>query len=88
MCVEKKAKSVIGYDANSLHPYCSVDVMLFGKGRLVVNKKLFDQKRSAKFSKDVLIGKCFGFSQVDIELPDELYDNFSKMAPLFVTRDS
>ena len=25
----------------------------------------------------------FGFAQVDIEVPDELYDKFSKMAPLF-----
>ena len=38
-----------------------------------------------KFSKDVLKRKVFGFAQVDIEVPDELYDKFSKMAPLSVT---
>ena len=52
-----------------------------------MNKKLLDQKRIAKFSKDVLKGKAFGFVQVDIEVPDELYDNFSEMAPLFVVQE-
>ena len=55
-----------------------------GKDTLVVNKEPFDQKRIVKFSKDVLKGKIFGFAQVEIEVPDELYDKFSKMPPLFV----
>ena len=54
---------------------------------LVVNKKPFDQKRIAKFSKDVLKGKVFGFAQVDIEVPDELYDKFSEISPLFVVQE-
>ena len=58
-----------------------------GKDTLVVNEKPFDQKRIAKFSKDVLKGKDFGFTQVDIEVPDELYDKFSEMAPLFVVQE-
>ena len=33
-----------------------------GKDTLVVNKKLFDQKRIAKFAKDVLKGKVFWIS--------------------------
>ena len=41
-------------------------------------------KKIAKFSEDVLKGKVFGFAQVDIEVPDELYDKFSEMSPLFV----
>ena len=44
-----------------------------------MNKKLFDQKRIAKFSKDVFKG--------DAEVPDKLYDKFSKMAPLFVVQE-
>ena len=55
-----------------------------GKDTLVVNEKPFDQKRIAKFSKDVLKGKVFGFGEVDIEVPGELYDKFSEMAPLLV----
>ena len=49
------------------------------KNTLAVNKKPFDQKRIAKFSKDVLKGKVFGFAQIDIEVPDELYDKFIEM---------
>ena len=45
-----------------------------------------DQKRIAKFSKDVLKEKFLGFPQADIELPHELYDKFSKMAPLFIVQ--
>ena len=83
----KLTKGVIGYDANSLYLYCSGDVMPCGKDTLVVNKKPFDQKRIAKFSKDVLKEKGFGFAQVDIEVPDKLYDKFSEMSPLFVVQE-
>ena len=70
----KLTRVVIGYDANGLYLCCSSDVMPFGKDTLVVNKNPFDQKRIAKFSKVVLKGKVFGFPQVDIKIPDELYD--------------
>ena len=83
----KLTKSIIGYDANSLYLYCSGDVMPCGKETLVVNKKPFDQKRITKFSRHVLKGKVFGFVQVDIEVPDEVYDNFSEMPPLFVVQE-
>ena len=65
----KLTKVVIGYDVNGLYLCCSGDVMPYGKDTLVVNKKPFDQKRIAKFSKDVLSGKVFGFAQVYIEVP-------------------
>ena len=52
-----------------------------------MNKKPFYQKRIAKLSKDVLKGKVFGFAQVDIKIPDELYDMFSEMTPLFVVQE-
>ena len=58
----KLTRSVIGYDTNSLYRYCSGDVMPCGKDTLVVNNKPFDQKRIAKFSKDVLKRKVFGFA--------------------------
>ena len=83
----KLTKGVIGCDANSLYIYCSGDVMPCGKDTLIVNKKPFHQKRIAKFSRDILKGKVFGFSQADIEVPDELYDKFSEMAPLFVVQE-
>ena len=83
----KLTRDIIGYDANSLYLYCSGDVMPCGKDTLVVNKKPFDQKQMAKFSKNVLKGKDFGSAQVDIEVPDELYDKFSEMSPLFVVQE-
>ena len=49
------------------------------KGQLVVDEKPYNQnwsKRVAKFPKGVLKGKAFGFAQIDIEVPDELYDKF------------
>ena len=58
-----------------------------GKDTLVVNQKLFDQKRIAKFSKNVLKGKVFRFVQIDIEVPNEVCDKFSEMAPLFVDEE-
>ena len=53
----------------------------------VVKKKPYDQKQIAKLSRNVLKGKVFGFAQVDIEVPEELYDKFSKMPPLFVVQE-
>ena len=74
------------YDASSLYLYCSGDAIPCGKDTLVLNKKPFDQKRITKFSKDVLKGSVFRFAQVDIEVPDALYDKFSEMSPLFVVQ--
>ena len=71
-----------GVDHLSLSALHSADVIPCDKDKLVVSKKPFDQKRIAKFSRDVLKGKVFGFAQVDIDLPDKLYDKFSEMAPL------
>ena len=75
----KLIKVVIGYDANGLYLHCSGNVMPCGRNTLIVNKKRFDQKRIAKFSKDVLKEKVFGFAQVEIEVPDKLYDKFSEI---------
>ena len=84
---DKLTKGIIGYDANGLYLYCSGDVMTCGKETLVVNKKPFEQKRIAKFSRGVLRGKVFGILKVDIEVPDDLYDKFSEMPPLFFVQE-
>ena len=83
----KFTKAVIGYGANSLYLCCAGDVTPCSKDTLVENEKWLDQKRIAKFSKDVLKGKVFGFAQLDIELPDERYDKFSEMATLFLVQE-
>ena len=53
----KLTKGAISFDPNALYLYYSGDVMSCGKDMLFVNSKLFDQKRIANFSKDVLKGK-------------------------------
>ena len=65
----------------------SGNVMPCGKNVLVVNKKPYDQRRIAKFSKDILKGKVFGFAQVDIEVPEEFYDKLSEVPPMFVVQE-
>ena len=84
---DKLTKGIIGYDANVLYLYCSGNVMPCGKDTLNVKKKPYNQKRIAKFSESVSKGKVFGFAQVDIEVPDELYDKFSEMPPLLVVQE-
>ena len=83
----KWTESVTVYDASSLYFYCLGYAMPSGKDAMVVNKKLFDQKRIAKFSKDILEAKVLGFAQVDIEIPNEVYDEFSEIVPLFVVHE-
>ena len=50
-------------------------------------KKPFDEKQKSKLSKNVSKGEVFWLAQVYIEAPDELYDNFSEMPPLFVVQE-
>ena len=83
----KLTRVFMGSDANSLYLHGSGDVMPCGKDTLVLNKKPFDQKGTAKLSKDVLKGKVFGFAQVDIEVSDQLYDKFIEMSPLFAVQE-
>ena len=80
----KLTRGIIGYDANSLYLYCSGDVMPCGKDTLVVNKKPFDQKRIAKFSKNVLKGKVLHKST--LKCLTSLI-KFSEMSPLFVVQE-
>ena len=77
----KLTKNIIGYDANSLHLYCSGDVMPCGADTLVMNEKPFDQQQNETFLRDVLKGKVFGFAQVDIDVP---LLQLSEMVLLFV----
>ena len=83
----KLTKKIIGYDTNSLYIYSWCDVMPCDKDVLVVNEKLFAQKQIAKFFEGIWQRKEFGFAQVDIEIPNKLYDKFSEMAPLCVVQE-
>ena len=83
----KLTKRIIGYDANALYLFSTGNVIPCGKNTLVVNKKPFEQNRIVKLSRSILRGNVFGFVQVDIEVPDNLYDKFSEMPSLFVVQE-
>ena len=78
---------VIGYDASLLYLYCLGLWMPCGKDTLVINRRPHEEKRIKKFCRSVLRGKVFGFAQVDIEVPEDLYETFEEMAPLFVLKE-
>ena len=80
----KRCKTVLGYDANALYLYCSGLDMPCGKEELVSVKTPTSQHNISKWVNGVVSGKWFGFAQVDIEVPEALYDKFSEMSPLFV----
>ena len=83
----KPCSGVIGYDANALYLYCSGSEMPCGKDALVLNRRPYEEKRIKKFCRRVVKNKVFGFAQVDIEVPEDLYDKFEEMAPLFVVQE-
>ena len=83
----KKCKTILGYDANALYLYCSGQKMPCGKETLVVNERPTSTKRIQKIVKDVLNDSVFGFVQVDIQVPEKLWDKFSEMSPLFVVQE-
>ena len=80
----KKCRTILGYDANALYLYCSGQVMPCGKERLEQVSSPKSKRTIERLNNKVLNDSLFGFAQVDIEVPEELYDKFSEMAPLFV----
>ena len=80
----KKCKTILGYDANALYLYCSGQDMPCGKERLEKVKSSKCKRNIQRLNKKVLDGSLFGFAQVDVEVPSELYEKFSEMSPFFV----
>ena len=80
----KKCKTILGYDTNALYLYCSGQVMPCGKEELIKVASPTSQRAIERQTKKVLNDTLFGFAQVDIEVPEELYERFSEMSPLFV----
>ena len=83
----KTCKTILGYDANMLYPSTLMQDFPCGK------EKLFKVPTpEAKHSLEVLTrgvqnGSLFGFAQVDIEVPEKLFEKFSEMSPLFVVQE-
>ena len=81
----KPCQKIIGYDANSLYLYCMGQDMPCGKEELIMYEEPYDIEHINQFNQAVKNSELFGFAQVDIKVPDKLYDKFSEMSPLFVT---
>ena len=73
----KLCKNIIGFDANALYLWAIMETMPVGQYKHISEYNIKD------LINDVLNEKLFGFVEVDIKVPDELYDKFSEMSPVF-----
>ena len=80
----KACKRIIGYDANSLYPSPMMREMSCGKENVVHYKTPRDE--AIKFISRLKAGTCFGFAEVDIEIPRKLWMKFEEMPPFFLTK--
>ena len=79
-------KKILGYDANALYLLTMLREMPCGKERVVH----YDDKYQVKAA-PVLIhmfkqGNWFGFTEVDIEIPECLRPKFEEMCPFFYNK--
>ncbi len=77
----KTCQAVVGFDANSLYLYCSGQEMPCGKETY---SEMKNPTKVARFCRDVLNDRFFGFCQVDIHVPEHLKVKFNEFSPLFV----
>ena len=73
----KLCKSIIGFDANAIYLGGIMQEMPVGKYKHITEYNIKD------LTHDILNDKLFGFFEVDIIVPDELYEKFSEMSPIF-----
>ena len=83
----KFCKTVLGLDANMLYPSTLVEDFPCGKEKLIKVSTPGSKHNIEILTRGVQDGSLFGFAQVDIEVPEDLYDKFSEMAPLFVVME-
>src|SRR5208283_2402165 len=76
----KTVKKIVGYDANSLYLWCIGEEQLCGQLRYV-------QTDDNKYIKRTLNNKYFGMLEVDIHVPEDKYEYFSEMCPIFKNID-
>ena len=65
---------VLGYDANALYPSTMLQEMPCGKEKIVVYP--FPSEAVAEFENRLKTKQWFGFAEVDISVPNELWDKF------------
>ena len=82
----KTCKTVLGLDANMLYPSTLMQDFPCGKEKLFKVPTPEAKHNLEVLTRGVLNGSLFGFAQVDIEVPSELYEKFNEMSPLFVVQ--
>ena len=77
-------RRILGYDANSLYPSTMMKEMPCGPGYV----KSYDNPEAYArvFPQFLWIEEWFGFAEVDIEVPEELWPEFEEFPPLFINR--
>jgi len=72
---------VAGYDANALYPSTMFQEMPCGKEKVVFYP--FPSEVVAEFENRLKTKQWFGFAEVDISVPKELWDKVEEFPPLF-----
>ena len=77
-------RRILGYDANSLYPSTMMKEMPCGPGFV----KSYDNPEAYArvFPQFLWTEEWFGFAEVDIEVPEELWSEFEEFPPLFINR--
>ena len=80
----KVCRRILGYDANSLYPSTMMKEMPCGPGYV----KSYDNPEAYArvFPQFLWMQEWFGFAEVDIEVPEELWPEFEEFPPLFINR--
>ena len=80
----KVCRRILGYDANSLYPSTMMKEMPCGPGFV---KSYGNPEAYARvFPQFLWTEEWFGFAEVDIEVPEELWPEFEEFPPLFINR--
>ena len=77
-------RRILGYDANSLYPSTMMKEMPCSFGFVQTYKN--PEACAQVFTQFLWSGDWFGFAEVDIEVPEELWSEFEEFPPLFVHR--
>ena len=83
----KTCKTVLGLDANMLYPSTLMQDFPCGKEKLFKVPTSESTHNLEVLTRGVQNGSLFGFAQVDIEVPTDLFEKFSEMSPLFVVQE-
>ena len=80
----KTCQRIIGYDANALYPSTMLREMPCGKEKVVHCQN--PQMAAVDLVNALKQRSWFGFAEVDIEIPQNLWMKFEEMPPFFYTR--